>query len=76
MVRKKIEAVYQYSLDEKTKRQLATLIYYPEEKLGIIAREEEDLASWYSVTIRRLIEVAKVSADKYTRSKIRKAMQC
>ncbi|RKD89890.1 fructose-1,6-bisphosphatase [Mangrovibacterium diazotrophicum] len=74
MVRKKIDAVYQYSMDEKTKRQLATLIYYPEEKLEIIAREEEDLESWYSVTIRRLIEVAKVSADKYTRSKIRKAM--
>ena len=43
MVRKKIDAVYQYSLDEKTKRQLATLIYYPEEKLEIIAKEEEDI---------------------------------
>ncbi|WP_163712220.1 fructose-1,6-bisphosphatase [Mangrovibacterium lignilyticum] len=74
MVRKKIDAVYQYSLDEKTKRQLATLIYYPEEKLEIIMREEEDLESWYSVTLLRLIEVARVSADKYTRSKVRKAM--
>lgn len=74
MVRKKIDAVYQYTLDEKTKRQLATLIYYPEEKLEIITREEEDLESWYNVTLRRLIEVARVSADKYTRSKVRKAM--
>lgn len=74
MVRKKIDAVYQYSLDEKTKRQLATLIYYPEEKLEIIAKEEEDLESWYLVTLHRLVEVARVSADKYTRSKVRKAM--
>ncbi|WP_321287655.1 fructose-1,6-bisphosphatase [uncultured Sunxiuqinia sp.] len=74
MVRKKINAVYQYSLDEKTKRQLATLIYYPEEKLEIITKEEEDLESWYSVTLHRLIEVARVSADKYSRSKVRKAM--
>lgn len=74
MVRKKIDAVYQYSLDEKTKRQLATLIYYPEEKLEIITKTEEDLDSWYSVTLHRLVEVARVSADKYTRSKVRKAM--
>ncbi len=74
MVRKKIEDVYAHSLAEKTKRQLATLIYYPEEKLELIAKEEEDLEGWYSLTIRRLIEVARVSADKYTRSKLRKAM--
>ncbi|PTN05619.1 fructose-1,6-bisphosphatase [Mangrovibacterium marinum] len=74
MVRKKIDAVYQYALDEKTKRQLATLIYYPEEKLEIITKEESDLEGWYAVTLLRLIEVAKVSADKYTRSKVRKAM--
>ena len=74
MVRKKIDAVYQYSLSEKTKRQLATLIYYPEEKLELIMKEEEDLENWYGITLRRLIEVARVSADKYTRSKVRKAM--
>ena len=74
MVRKKIDAVYQYSLSEKTKNQLATLIYYPEEKLEIITKEEEDLENWYAITLRRLIAVARVSADKYTRSKVRKAM--
>lgn len=74
MVRNKIDKVYQYTLDEKTKRQLATLIYYPEEKLEIIMEQEEDLENWYAITLRRLIEVARVSADKYTRSKVRKAM--
>ncbi len=74
MVRKKIEDVYQFSLDEETKRQLATLIYYPEDKLELIAKEEKNLKDWYSLTMRRLIEVARVSSDKYTRSKLRKAM--
>jgi len=74
MVKKKIDAVYQYSLSEKVKNQLATLIYYPEEKLELIVKEEKDMKSWYALTIRRLIEVARVSADKYTRSKVRKAM--
>jgi fructose-1,6-bisphosphatase-3 len=74
MVRKKIDNVYEFTLSAKTKDQLATLIYYPEEKLEIITKEEEDLENWYAVTLRRLIEVARVSADKYTRSKVRKAM--
>jgi len=74
MVRKKIEDVYKFTLDETSKRQLATLIYYPEEKLEIIAKEGKISDDWYSLTMRRLIEVARVSADKYTRSKLRKAM--
>lgn len=74
MVRKKIDVVYQHSLSEKAKNQLATLIYYPEEKLELIVKEEEDIENWYAITLRRLIEVARVSADKYTRSKVRKAM--
>ncbi len=74
MVRKKIDKVYQYTLSDKDKDQLATLIYYPEEKLELIVNEENDLDNWYSITLRRLIEVARVSADKFTHSKIRKAM--
>ena len=74
MVRKKIEDVYEFSLSESTKRQLATLIYYPEEKLELLTKNEENLENWYSTIMLRLIEVARVSADKYTRSKLRKAM--
>ncbi|MGQ1908266.1 fructose-1,6-bisphosphatase [Marinifilum sp. RC60d5] len=74
MVRKKIDVVFQGVLSEKERRQLATLIYYPEEKLKLITNEQSDLNEWFSITLRRLIEVARVSADKYTQSKVRKAM--
>ena len=74
MVRKKIDDVFGMTISEKSKRQLATLIYYPEEKLNIIMKTVDDLENWYSVTLRRLIDVARASADKYTRSKVRKAM--
>ncbi len=74
MVRKKIDVVYQHTLSEKAKNKLATLIYYPEEKLELIVKKEEDIENWYAVTLHRLIQVARVSADKYTRSKVRKAM--
>lgn len=63
-----------FSLAESTKRQLTTLIYYPEEKLELIAKEEENLEDWYSLFMIRLIDAVRVSADKYTRSKLRKAM--
>ena len=74
MVRKKIDVVYAKTLSEKEKNQLAILIYYPEEKLKLITNEQEDLNQWFSITLRRLIDVARVSADKYTQSKVRKAM--
>ena len=74
MVRKKIDDVFGSTISEKSKRLLATLIYYPEQKLEIVMKSVDDLNNWYAVTLRRLIEVARAAADKYTRSKVRKAM--
>lgn len=74
MVRKKIDIVYGNSISEKEKNQLATLIYYPEDKLKLITNQQDNLNDWFAVTLRRLIDVARVSADKYTQSKVRKAM--
>ena len=74
MVRKQIDDVFGNTISEKSKRQLATLIYYPEQKLEIIMKTVDDLENWYSVTLRRLVDVSRAAADKYTRSKVRKAM--
>ena len=74
MVRKKIDIVYGNTISEKEKNQLSTLIYYPEDKLKLITKEQDNLNEWFAVTLRRLIDVARVSADKYTQSKVRKAM--
>ena len=53
---------------------MATLIYYPAEKLDLIEKEEEELDDWYKITLHRLIQVCKRVASKYTRSKVRKAL--
>lgn len=76
VVRRKIDQVFGHTISEKSKKLLATLIYYPDEKLDIVKKEikPEDLENWYSVILRRLIDVARAAADKYTRSKVRKAM--
>ncbi len=54
---------------------LATLIYYPEEKLALLKEENGALEhSWYYTTLMRLIQVCRKATSKYTRSKVRKAM--
>ncbi len=73
-VRTKIDEVFGNTLSQKDKQALATLIYYPKEKLKLIDKEEENMDDWYKITLYRLIEVCKHAAEKYTRSKVRKAL--
>lgn len=76
-IRYKIEDVFANTLSVKDKKELATLIYYPEEKLEDIIhkkKDEEDLLDWYKITLNRLIAVCKESSSKYTRSKLRKSL--
>ena len=73
-VRKKIDDVFGHTLSNSDKRSLATLIYYPKEKMEVVKKHEEDMENWYKITLYRLIEVCKTTASKYTRSKVRKAL--
>ncbi len=74
IIKSKIEYIYEKSLTEEDRKDLATLIYYPEEKLNLIKKEKKNINEWYKITLYRLIEVTKSVSSKYTRSKVRKAM--
>ncbi len=74
VVRRKIDDVFGKTIREKDKKLLSTLIYYPREKLEIVLDNEDDPQEWYAITLQRLTKVARASASKYTRSKVRKAM--
>lgn len=74
IIKSKIEDLFGTTIGEKERRMLAILIYYPEEKLSLIKKEEKNLNEWYRITLYRLIQVAKKVSSKYTRSKVRKAM--
>lgn len=71
---KKIDDVFGHTLSASDKQALATLIYYPAEKMRLIKEQESDIDDWYKITLYRLIEVCKVVSSKYTRSKVRKAL--
>lgn len=74
IIKSKIEKIYKDKLTEKERKTLATLIYYPEEKLALIKKEKENTEEWYNIILYRLIEVAREVSSKYTRSKVRKAL--
>ena len=74
IIKNKIEDIFRNQITDHERRALATLIYYPEEKLALIKKDVEDLQEWYYITLYRLIEVAREVSSKYTRSKVRKAM--
>lgn len=62
------------SLTASERKALCALIYYPRQKLAEARANESDLSDWYRVTLLRLIAVSRVSASKYSRSKVRKAL--
>ena len=73
-VRRKIDDVFGNTLSRQDKQSLATLIYYPAEKMSRILQTEENPDDWYKITLYRLIEICRRAASKYTRSKVRKAL--
>ena len=73
-VRRKIDDVFGNTMSSRDKQTLATLIYYPKEKMDRIKKTEKNMEDWYKITLYRLIEVCKRTASKYTRSKVRKAL--
>lgn len=73
-VRRKIEDVFGNTMSIRDKRSLATLIYYPKQRMDMIKKTETNMDDWYRVHLYLLIEVSKRAASKYTRSKVRKAL--
>ena len=74
-IRRKVSELFAGDIRDKERRELCTLIYYPEEKLELIkAAEEDDLDDWYHITIHRLVAVCRDVSSKYTRSKVRKSL--
>ena len=73
-IRQKIEDIFGETLDEAEKKELATLIYYPEAKYNLEEKKNKNIEEWSRKNIYRLVKVCKHASTKYTRSKVRKAM--
>lgn len=71
-IRFRIGQIFNNTLTKETQDELATIIYYPKEKMAEILQNEKDKDNWYRLTLLRIIEVTKKFSSRYTRSKVRK----
>ena len=84
-IKRKVGEIFGNTIRESEKKELCTLIYYPEQKLGLIKAREgqrvgdqlsamDELDDWYRITIHQLVRVCRDVSSKYTRSKVRKSL--
>ena len=73
-IKRKVNEIFGNTLREAEKKELCTLIYYPEQKLQLVKSQEKDLRDWYVITLNQLVRVCQNVSSKYTRSKVRKAL--
>ena len=73
-VKRKVNEIFGNSLRESEKKDLCTLIYYPQEKLELVKAQEANMSEWYEITLNRLVKVCQSVSSKYTRSKVNKAL--
>ena len=73
-IRIKVENLFLGQIREQELRQLCTLIYYPKESLERLGQQHHLRKDWYKVTLNQLIKVLQCVSEKYTRSKVRKAL--
>jgi len=73
-IKRKVNELFGNTIRESEKKELCTLIYYPEQKLELIKAQETDLDDWYRITIHQLVRVCRDVSSKYTRSKVRKSL--
>jgi fructose-1,6-bisphosphatase-3 len=72
VIKRKVDDIFGNRLVQNDKKSLCTLIYYPEQKLDIILKQQKNIDDWYKITLYRLIEICRNVSSKYTRSKVRK----
>lgn len=76
-VKQKISQLFGGRLTDQALQNFATLIYYPKERLAYEKKHFQttaELDQWYLDTICRMIELLQICSTKYTRSKVRKAL--
>lgn len=74
VVRKKVDEVYGYALDEDEKRALCALIYYPDERIEYERTVQPDIKAWYRKRLQQVVEIARAVTIKYSRSKVNKLL--
>ena len=73
-IKRKVQELFGASMREQDKKDLCTLIYYPEQKLELVKQSDAHIKDYYLSTLHHLITICRNVSSKYTRSKVRKSL--
>ncbi len=73
-IKRKINSCFEDTISQEEKDLLATLIYYPQEKLADLQSKGICDDEWYKAILIKLALLCRVATSKYTRSKVRKKL--
>ena len=73
-VRRKIDQALGDYIPSSERGNLATLVYYPELKLRELNAQGALTQEWYTLTLKQLVAVCRITTSKYTASKVRKML--
>lgn len=74
VIRERVNTLFSDTLDARTRADLCTLIYYPDEKLDMMRALGDLLPEWLYDVLGHLIYLARTLSDNYTRSHVRKML--
>lgn len=74
VIREKIDTVLGNGVPAEERAELATLIYYPNQKLPELKARQKDLHAWYRMTLLRLIDLCRFVSSKHTRDHVRRCL--
>ena len=56
-IKRKVNEIFGNTLRESEKKEICTLIYYPEQKLQLVKDVETDIVDWYVITLNQLVKM-------------------
>ena len=56
-IKRKVNEIFGNTLRESEKKEICTLIYYPEQKLQLVKDVETDIVDWYVITLNQLVKI-------------------
>ena len=74
VIREKIDTVLGNGVPAEERAELATLVYYPNQKLPELKARQRDLHAWYRMTLLRLIDLCRFVSSKHTRDHVRRCL--
>ena len=74
VIREKIDTVLGAEVPAEERAELATLVYYPNQKLPELKAHRQDLNAWYRLTLLRLIDLCRFVSSKHTRDHVRRCL--